>query len=50
MAGVIVESEAYYGASDPASRAYRTGGNVAIMLCGDVGRALIYGVHGNGYS
>ena len=46
LAGVIVEAEAYYGAEDPASRA-RRGGRIARMLCGDVGIALIYGVHGN---
>ncbi|MEM3467166.1 MAG: DNA-3-methyladenine glycosylase, partial [Candidatus Jordarchaeales archaeon] len=38
--------EAYYGKSDPASRAYRSNGEIAMMLYGDVGRALIYGVHG----
>ncbi len=46
MAGVIVETEAYYGRSDPASRAYKSSGEIAAMLYGDVGRALIYGVHG----
>jgi DNA-3-methyladenine glycosylase len=46
LAGIIVETEAYYGRSDPASRAYRSSGDIAMMLCGDVGRALIYGVHG----
>jgi len=46
LAGVIVETEAYYGKTDPASRAYRSSGDIAMMLCGEVGRALIYGVHG----
>ncbi|MEM2946544.1 MAG: DNA-3-methyladenine glycosylase [Thermoproteota archaeon] len=46
LTGVIVETEAYYGRSDPASRAYRSDGEIAMMLYGDVGRALIYGVHG----
>lgn len=46
LAGVIVETEAYYGKTDPASRAYRSSGDIAMMLYGDVGRALIYGVHG----
>ncbi len=46
LTGVIVETEAYYGKSDPASRAYRSNGEIAMMLYGDVGRALIYGVHG----
>ncbi|MBO3839876.1 MAG: DNA-3-methyladenine glycosylase [Thermoproteota archaeon] len=46
LAGVIVETEAYYGKIDPASRAYRSKGDIAMMLYGDVGRALIYGIHG----
>ncbi|MBO3799947.1 MAG: DNA-3-methyladenine glycosylase [Candidatus Brockarchaeota archaeon] len=46
LAGVIVETEAYYGETDPASRAYRSRGDIAMMLYGDVGRALVYGVHG----
>ncbi|MEM2350891.1 MAG: DNA-3-methyladenine glycosylase [Thermoproteota archaeon] len=45
LAGVIVETEAYYGRTDPASRAYKSRGDIAMMLYGDVGRALIYGVH-----
>ncbi|MEM3713270.1 MAG: DNA-3-methyladenine glycosylase [Thermoproteota archaeon] len=46
LAGVILETEAYYGKADPASRAYRSSGDIAMMLYGDVGRALIYGIHG----
>ncbi|MDW8033430.1 MAG: DNA-3-methyladenine glycosylase [Nitrososphaerota archaeon] len=46
LAGVIVETEAYYGEFDPASRAHRSSGDIAMMLYGDVGKALIYGVHG----
>jgi len=46
LAGVIVETEAYYGRTDPASRAYRSSGDIAMMLYREVGRALIYGVHG----
>jgi DNA-3-methyladenine glycosylase len=46
LAGIIVETEAYYGKSDPASRAYRSSGDIAMILCSDVGRALIYGIHG----
>ena len=46
LVGVIVETEAYYGRTDPASRAYRSSGDIAATLYGDVGRALIYGVHG----
>jgi len=46
LAGFIVETEAYYGRSDPASRAYRGSGDLASTLCGDIGVALVYGVHG----
>ncbi|RLF06681.1 MAG: DNA-3-methyladenine glycosylase [Thermoprotei archaeon] len=45
LSGVIVEVEAYYGAEDPASRA-RKGGDLARVMAGECGRALIYGVHG----
>ncbi len=45
LSGVIVEVEAYYGADDPASRA-RRGGDLARVMAGECGRALIYGVHG----
>ncbi|MCS7364607.1 MAG: DNA-3-methyladenine glycosylase [archaeon GB-1867-035] len=44
LSGYIVETEAYYGREDPASRA-RRGGQLAKMMYGDVGVALIYGVH-----
>lgn len=44
LSGYIVETEAYYGREDPASRA-RRGGKLAEMMYGDVGIALIYGVH-----
>ncbi len=44
LAGYIVECEAYYGPEDPASRAKR-GGPLAKMMRGDVGVALIYGIH-----
>ena len=40
----IVETEAYYGVEDPASRA-RRGGDLARTMYGDVGVALVYGVH-----
>jgi len=43
---MIVETEAYYGPEDPASRA-RRGGGLARVMAGDVGRALIFMVHGN---
>ncbi|MEM1976987.1 MAG: DNA-3-methyladenine glycosylase [Nitrososphaerota archaeon] len=41
---VIVETEAYYGPDDPASRA-RRGGELRRIMGGDVGIALIYGIH-----
>lgn len=44
LSGYIVETEAYFGMEDPASRA-RRGGNLAKIMAGDVGVALIYGVH-----
>lgn len=44
LSGYIVETEAYYGKEDPASRARRRG-QLAEMMYGDVGVALIYGVH-----
>ncbi len=44
LSGYIVETEAYFGTEDPASRA-RKGGNLAKIMAGDVGIALIYGVH-----
>ena len=40
----IVETEAYYGSEDPASRA-RKGGDLKRVMYGDVGIALIYGIH-----
>ena len=44
ISGYIVEVEAYYGREDPASRA-RRGGNLAETMRGEVGVALIYGIH-----
>ncbi|MEB3851131.1 MAG: DNA-3-methyladenine glycosylase [Desulfurococcales archaeon] len=42
----IVETEAYYGPSDPASRAARTTrGRIAARLRGPPGVALVYGIH-----
>ena len=41
---VIVETEAYYGPGDPASRA-RKGGDLRKMMFGEVGAALVYGIH-----
>ncbi|MEM3696931.1 MAG: DNA-3-methyladenine glycosylase [Candidatus Bathyarchaeia archaeon] len=47
LSGKIVETEAYYGERDPASKAYkgRKGFNELMFL--DVGRTFIYMVHGN---
>ncbi|MEM2214763.1 MAG: DNA-3-methyladenine glycosylase [Candidatus Nezhaarchaeales archaeon] len=47
LSGIIIETEAYYGRWDPASRAYRSfRGDLAQTLYGEVGHALVYGVHG----
>ena len=46
LAGKIVETEAYFGKEDPASRAYRSKGSLARMLYQTPGRVLVYGVHG----
>jgi len=43
---LITETEAYFGANDPASRAVREG-DLKNTMCGSVGRALVYGVHAN---
>ena len=44
LSGMIVEVEAYYGVEDPASRARRVG-DLAKVIYGDVGVALVYGIH-----
>jgi len=44
LACIIVETEAYYGLEDPASRA-RKSGDLRKVMFGDVGVALIYGIH-----
>ncbi|OYT61132.1 MAG: 3-methyladenine DNA glycosylase [Thermofilum sp. ex4484_15] len=44
LSGFIVETEAYFGPEDPASRAKR-GGGLAKVMEGEVGLALVYGVH-----
>lgn len=46
LSGKIVETEAYYGEKDPASRAKRKG-SIRERMLGDPGFSLIYGVHGN---
>jgi DNA-3-methyladenine glycosylase len=48
LAGKIVETEAYYGKEDPASRAYSGGPKYCVKLLYDKpGKALIYNVHNN---
>lgn len=44
LSGVIVETEAYFGPEDPASRA-RRGGNLARVMASQPGTALVYGIH-----
>ena len=46
LKGVIVETEAYYGDRDPASRAYRGRKNYNTPMFDDPGRLFIYMVHG----
>ena len=45
LKGMIVETEAYYGLSDPASRARSK--SIGEIMGGEAGRAFIYMVHGN---
>lgn len=45
LAGRIVETEAYYGREDPASRAYKGRKNYNDVMFGEPGRAFIYMVH-----
>jgi DNA-3-methyladenine glycosylase len=45
LEGMIVETEAYYGSEDPASRAYNGKKNYNQMMWGDPGRVFIYNVH-----
>lgn len=44
ISGYVIETEAYFGPEDPASRA-RKGGDLAEVMRGDQGVALVYGVH-----
>ena len=43
----IVETEAYYGRNDPASRAYNGLNKISELMYGEPGRILIYTVHNN---
>lgn len=47
LSGKIVETEAYYGANDPASRAYRGKKKFNTLMFMSVGKAFIYMVHAN---
>jgi DNA-3-methyladenine glycosylase len=45
LEGIIVETEAYYGSNDPASRAYRGIKEYNKLMWGKPGLAFIYNVH-----
>lgn len=47
LSGRIVETEAYYGEKDPASKAYKGKKKFNALMFLDVGKAFIYMVHGN---
>lgn len=47
LKGRIVETEAYYGLSDPASRAFKGRTNYNKWMWGEAGTLFIYMVHGN---
>jgi DNA-3-methyladenine glycosylase len=47
LSGKIVETEAYYGERDPASRAYKGRMKFNELMFAEPGRAFIYMVHGN---
>jgi len=47
LSGKIVETEAYYGENDPASKAYKGRKTFNELMFMDVGKAFIYMVHGN---
>ncbi len=47
LSGKIVETEAYYGKNDPASRAYRGKKRFNELMFMDVAKTFIYMVHGN---
>ena len=47
LSGKIVETEAYYGVNDPASKAYKGRKIFNELMFLDVGKAFIYMVHGN---
>ena len=45
LGGIIVETEAYYGLDDPASRAYHGIKDYNSPMLGEPGRTFIYNVH-----
>jgi DNA-3-methyladenine glycosylase len=45
LEGVIVETEAYYGEGDPASRAFKGLKSYNDVMWGDPGRLFVYNVH-----
>ena len=45
LGGVIVETEAYYGVEDPASRAYNGRKTYNAVMFGEPGRLFVYNVH-----
>jgi DNA-3-methyladenine glycosylase len=47
LSGKIVETEAYYGENDPASKAYKGRKAFNELMYLDVGKTFIYMVHGN---
>ena len=47
ISGKIVETEAYYGGKDPASRAYKGYNNFAKLMWDKPGKIFIYMVHAN---
>ena len=47
LSGKIVETEAYYGEKDPASKAYKGRKPFNELMFLDVGKTFIYMVHGN---
>ena len=47
LSGKIVETEAYYGEQDPASRAYKGRMKFNELMFAEPGRTFIYMVHGN---